>query len=85
MPKKTLGALLERAIAEGLAPTTPALLVFNATRPNQQVVEASAADLADRVEASGHEGPALLMVGEALRRMGAAAAIAAIEPGKLAI
>jgi uroporphyrin-III C-methyltransferase/precorrin-2 dehydrogenase/sirohydrochlorin ferrochelatase len=85
MPKKTLAVLLERAIAEGLAPATPALLVFNATRPHQQVVEGTARDLADRVEASGHEGPALLMVGEALRRLGAREAIAAIEPDKLAI
>lgn len=85
MPKKTLRDLLERAVAEGLASTTPALLVFNATRPNQAVVAGSAADLADRAEASAFEGPALLMVGEALRRHGAASLDEAAEPGKLAV
>ncbi len=69
MPKRTLRALLARAVAEGLAPATPALLVFNATRPNQQALRGTAADLADRVEAAGLDGPALLMVGEAFSEM----------------
>lgn len=68
MPKRTLRALLERAVAEGLAPGTPALVTFNATRPDQAVVIGTAADLADRIEASGQQGPAILMVGEALGR-----------------
>ncbi len=75
MPKRTLGALLERAVAEGLAPTTPALVVFNATRPGQQTVAGTAADLAARVEASGYEGPAILMVGESLGRREAGTAL----------
>jgi len=66
MPKRTLRTLLERAVAEGLAPETPALLVFNATRPTQEAVRGCVCDLADRVEAAGIDGPALLMVGEAL-------------------
>ena len=69
MPKRTLRALLARAVEEGLAPSTPALLVFNATRPNQQALRGTAADLADRVEAAGLEGPALLMVGTAFSDM----------------
>ncbi|HEX8373567.1 MAG TPA: siroheme synthase CysG, partial [Geminicoccaceae bacterium] len=68
MPKRTLRALLERAVAEGLAPGTPALLTFNATRPDQAVVTGTASDLADRIEASGQTGPAILMVGAALAR-----------------
>jgi uroporphyrin-III C-methyltransferase/precorrin-2 dehydrogenase/sirohydrochlorin ferrochelatase len=67
MPKRTLRLLLERAVAEGLSPGTPALVTFNATRPDQAVVIGTAADLADRIEAAGLEGPAILMVGEALR------------------
>ncbi|MFD0934404.1 siroheme synthase CysG [Methylobacterium trifolii] len=69
MPKRTLRALLERAVAEGLAPETPALTVFNATRPNQAVVRGTARDLDDRIEAAGLDGPAVLMVGEALSEM----------------
>ncbi|WP_050783511.1 siroheme synthase CysG [Methylobacterium nodulans] len=68
MPKRTLGALLARAVAGGLPPGTPALAVFNATRPEQVVVQGSAATLADRVAASGAEGPAIVMVGDAVGR-----------------
>ena len=78
MPKRTLRALLERAVAEGLAPETPALVVFNATRAKQATVAGTAADLAGRIEASDLEGPALLMVGEALRRHNARGADAAV-------
>ena len=72
MPKRTLRALLERAVAEGLAPATPALVVFNASRPNQGTVRGTAADLAARIEASGFEGPAILMVGETFSQTRAA-------------
>ena len=75
MPKRTLRVLLERAIAEGLAPATPALLTFNATRPDQQVVTGTASDLADRADAAGLDGPAILMVGEALRHTKASSAL----------
>lgn len=68
MPKRTLGALLERAVAEGLGPDTPALAVFNATRAEQRVVRGTAATLAAEVAASGAEGPAIVMVGDALGR-----------------
>jgi uroporphyrin-III C-methyltransferase / precorrin-2 dehydrogenase / sirohydrochlorin ferrochelatase len=68
MPKRTMRALLAQAISEGLPPATPALVVFNATRPDQAVVQATAHDLADRVEAAGLEGPAIVMVGDALGR-----------------
>ncbi len=85
MPKRTLGVLLERAITEGLAPATPALVVFNATRPNQAVVTGNAADLAARIEAAGHDGPAILMIGDALGRMSAKEAIASVVPGRMAI
>lgn len=84
MPKRTLRALLARAVTEGLAPETPALVVFNATRANQAVIRGSAADLADRVEAAGEAGPAILMVGEALG-LGLAAADPVPIAGKLAI
>ena len=77
MPKRTLRALLARAVAEGLPAATPALVVFNATRPDQAVVRAEAGDLANRVEAAGLEGPAIVMVGNALGREAQAEAILA--------
>ena len=45
-------------------------MVFNATRTDQAVVQGDARDLADRVEAAGLEGPAIVMVGDALGRGG---------------
>jgi uroporphyrin-III C-methyltransferase/precorrin-2 dehydrogenase/sirohydrochlorin ferrochelatase len=42
-------------------------------------VAGTAADLAERVEASGLEGPALLMVGEALRQHNARSADRDVE------
>ena len=77
-------SLLDRAVAEGLAPTTPALVVFNATRPNQTVLRGTAADLAERVDASGGQGPAILMVGEALA-LGVAVAETPVSEAALAV
>ncbi|WP_018260043.1 siroheme synthase CysG [Methylobacterium sp. WSM2598] len=80
MPKRTLGALLARAIAEGLRPDTPALAVFNATRPDQAVLRGSATSLAEAIAASGIAGPAIVMVGDAVGR-GAEALIAEAVAG----
>ena len=44
MPTRTLAALIEKAIAEGLDPDTPALAISRATRPDQAVVTASIAN-----------------------------------------
>ena len=41
MPTRTLAALAEKAIAEGLDPDTPAIAISRATRPDQAVVTAS--------------------------------------------
>ena len=38
MPTKTLGALVAKAIAQGLDPQTPALAIARATRPDQAVI-----------------------------------------------
>ena len=85
MPKRTLAVLLARAIAEGLAPETAALVVFNATRPEQAVVAGTAATLAARIDAAGLDGPAILMVGDALGRTGAEALPVTAEPDKIAV
>ncbi len=69
MPKKTLRELSARAIAEGLDPSTPAVAVTNATRPNEAVVQATIADICDKSEADTHRGPMLVMIGNALAQM----------------
>ena len=83
MPKRTLPALLDRAVEEGLGPDTPALAVFNATRADQAVVHGTATTLPERVAAAGLDGPAIVMVGDALGR-GAQSAAADLERAAVA-
>jgi uroporphyrin-III C-methyltransferase/precorrin-2 dehydrogenase/sirohydrochlorin ferrochelatase len=60
MPKKTLAALVEKAVAAGLDPATPALAVSHATRLNQTMVTAPISELATAVLP---EGPTIVMIG----------------------
>ena len=68
MPVKTLEALVARATAEGLDPSTPSLAISRATRPDQQVVAAPISELPQRIAQSDLPGPALVMLGHALER-----------------
>jgi uroporphyrin-III C-methyltransferase/precorrin-2 dehydrogenase/sirohydrochlorin ferrochelatase len=63
MPTRTLAALAEKAIAEGLDRHTPALAISRATRPDQAVVSASIGELAGRLAQAGLPGPVLVMIG----------------------
>jgi uroporphyrin-III C-methyltransferase / precorrin-2 dehydrogenase / sirohydrochlorin ferrochelatase len=63
MPKRTLAELSERAIAAGLDPTTPALAISRATRPDQQTVRGTIGDIARRVDEAALPGPVLVMIG----------------------
>jgi uroporphyrin-III C-methyltransferase/precorrin-2 dehydrogenase/sirohydrochlorin ferrochelatase len=73
MPKKTVRALSACAIAQGLDPTTPAVAVADATRPNETIIVGTISDIADRIEAAAPGGPVLLMIGRALTRDAAGA------------
>ena len=64
MPVRTLGALVARALAEGLDPLTPAAAIARATRPDQQVVAAPIADLPSRLAQAALPGPVLVMIGQ---------------------
>jgi uroporphyrin-III C-methyltransferase / precorrin-2 dehydrogenase / sirohydrochlorin ferrochelatase len=66
MPKRTVAELAETAIAHGLAPDTPAIAVASATRPEQQVISATIADIAARLHDTAPDGPVLIMIGRAL-------------------
>ena len=66
MPKKTLRLLGERAIAHGLDPSTPAVAVANATRPDETIVAATIGTIADEIEAHAPGGPVLVMIGRVL-------------------
>ena len=63
MPTRTLAALAEKAIAEGLDPRTPAMAISRATRPDQAVVSASIAELPEQLAQAGLPGPVLVMIG----------------------
>ena len=64
MPTRTLAALAEKAIAEGLDRHTPALAISRATRPDQAVVTAPVSELAERLAQAGLPGPVLVMIGK---------------------
>ena len=50
----------------GLPPDTPAIAVVAATRPEQEVIAGTIADIAARLEAAAPERPVLVMIGRAL-------------------
>src|ERR1700681_4165281 len=74
MPGKTIRELAETAIACGLAPDTPTIAVASATRPEQEVIAGTIADIADRVREAAPAGPLLVMIGRALADAACAAA-----------
>jgi uroporphyrin-III C-methyltransferase/precorrin-2 dehydrogenase/sirohydrochlorin ferrochelatase len=84
MPVKTLEALVAKATAEGLDPTTPSLAISRATRPDQQVVAAPIGELPARMAEANLRGPVLVMVGRIIGNAGERAADAAIRPASLA-
>lgn len=73
MPTRTLAALVERAIAEGLDPHTPALAIARATRPDQAVVTAPVAELPARLVQAALPGPVLVMIGRVVGEQKSAA------------
>jgi uroporphyrin-III C-methyltransferase/precorrin-2 dehydrogenase/sirohydrochlorin ferrochelatase len=68
MPTRTLPALTEKAIEEGLDPQTPALAIACATRPDQAVVTGPIGELSRRIADANLAGPVLVMLGRALEK-----------------
>lgn len=60
MPKKTLRELVEKAVAAGLDPATPAIAIAHATRPSETVMAAPIAELA---QADLPDGPTIVLIG----------------------
>ncbi|MGA2181776.1 MAG: uroporphyrinogen-III C-methyltransferase [Bryobacteraceae bacterium] len=54
-------------VARGRSPETPAMAVRWATRPDQETIVGTVADLADRVERAGMKPPATVVIGEVVR------------------
>jgi uroporphyrin-III C-methyltransferase len=70
------GTIAARLIGAGRSPATPALIVENASLPTERRILATLADLGRSAE--GLEGPALLLVGEAMAQAQAGGAADAI-------
>ena len=68
MPRRTIGELARKALAAGLDPTTPAIVVVNATRPDERMVMATMATIEAAVLATDTTDPTLVMIGHALAR-----------------
>ncbi|MCA6299411.1 MAG: uroporphyrinogen-III C-methyltransferase [Phenylobacterium sp.] len=73
MGVSTAGRITARLIAAGRSPSTPALVVFRASRPDERRIPTRLGDLAEA--AASDTGPALLVVGEAM-----SAALASLAP-----
>jgi uroporphyrin-III C-methyltransferase/precorrin-2 dehydrogenase/sirohydrochlorin ferrochelatase len=63
MGVRTLEALSQRLLAEGIDPGAPALLVERATWPDEHRVYGTIADLPAKVAAISPDGPCLVMIG----------------------
>ena len=68
MPRRTIGELARKALAAGLDPATPAIVVVNATRPDERMVMADVAGIEAAVAATDTSDPTLVMIGQALAR-----------------
>lgn len=73
MGASTAGRIAARLIAAGRAPSTPALVVFRASRPDERRIPTRLDGLAEA--AASDSGPAILVVGEAM-----SSALASLAP-----
>jgi len=64
---QNLAELCRELVAHGLAPTTPAAMIQQATTSGQRVVAADLATLADCAHGAGLKPPTLIIVGEVVR------------------
>jgi uroporphyrin-III C-methyltransferase / precorrin-2 dehydrogenase / sirohydrochlorin ferrochelatase len=74
MPKRTIGELTARAIANGLAPDMPAVAVADATRPGELVVTGTVSDIAAKLGDHALAGPVLIFIGRVFEDITEAAA-----------
>ena len=59
----SLAMLTEKLMSHGADPDTPAAVVDNGTRPQQQVVTASLGEIAHQVVKEEIPGPAIVIIG----------------------
>jgi uroporphyrin-III C-methyltransferase len=74
MAVANLRAIADALVAAGRAGATPAVVVENASLPQQRIVHAALADLADAAERQRVVPPAVVVIGDVVSPPGAAAA-----------
>ncbi|HSR36266.1 MAG TPA: uroporphyrinogen-III C-methyltransferase, partial [Desulfurivibrionaceae bacterium] len=67
MGVKNLPQITANLMAHGRDPETPVALIRWGTRPEQQVLTGTLADIADKVKRAGFKAPAITVVGEVVR------------------
>jgi uroporphyrin-III C-methyltransferase/precorrin-2 dehydrogenase/sirohydrochlorin ferrochelatase len=77
MGVRTMDALVEKLLANGLAADTPALLIERATHADERRVWGSIAEMPAKTKAAAPTGPCLLMIGLVFARPGGARAASA--------
>ena len=82
MGKGAAPQLSQQLIAAGLAPDTPVAMVENASLPGQRVLRTRLDLLALAVRAALGDGPAILLIGEAVRQCAAAPVIVSSPAGR---
>ncbi|MPZ37909.1 MAG: uroporphyrinogen-III C-methyltransferase [Rhizobiales bacterium] len=80
MPKRSLAALAATAQAHGLPKNTPAIAVVAATRPEQEIIAGTIADIASRLDAATPGQPVLVMIGRAFAGVAPQSVIAGLDP-----
>jgi uroporphyrinogen III methyltransferase/synthase len=68
MGEAQLRSLAARLQEHGLAPKTPVAVIQAGTTPRQETVVGTLADIADRAEAARVRAPAVIVIGEVVRR-----------------
>jgi uroporphyrin-III C-methyltransferase/precorrin-2 dehydrogenase/sirohydrochlorin ferrochelatase len=66
MPKRTLRDLLDKAMANGLPPETPAIAVIAISRPNERVIRGTAGTLAAQLAAENVQAPCTVLIGRTM-------------------
>jgi uroporphyrin-III C-methyltransferase/precorrin-2 dehydrogenase/sirohydrochlorin ferrochelatase len=74
MPVRTLPQLVATACKAGLDPSTAAVAVERATRPDERIIATTIADLPARLAAEPPSGPVVVMIGRAFSEYVEAAA-----------
>ena len=69
MGLKTLAPLVERLLAEGLAPNTPSVIVERVSWEGERRIAAAIVDLPQRAIEAGLVGPCLVLIGAAFEGM----------------